>query len=214
MARKEKNIHYLYKTTCIITGRWYIGMHSTCKLEDEYMGSGTRLRRSIRKYGVDKHIKEILEFFENRKQLIDREIEVVNKELLSKQKCMNLVLGGQGGFLSLEGAKKGRKVTNERYKDKLRGWSSKGGTTTFERYGNNLAKYTYDWNGKKHSNETKKLMSNIRKGTGIGKTNSQFGTCWITKDGTNAKIKKEDLEAYLKKDWIKGRKISFSPFKN
>ncbi len=53
MARKQKTIHYLYKTTCLVTNRYYIGMHSTCNIDDGYMGSGKRLRYSIRKYGVD-----------------------------------------------------------------------------------------------------------------------------------------------------------------
>jgi len=30
-------------------------------------------------------------------------------------------------------------------------------------------------------------MSLLRKGTGIGDKNSQFGTCWITKEGENKK---------------------------
>jgi len=79
MARKEKNIHYIYKTTCDITGRWYIGMHSTYNLEDGYIGSGKTLRRSIRKYGKENHTKEILEFLENREDLAKREKEIVNK---------------------------------------------------------------------------------------------------------------------------------------
>ena len=49
-------------------------------------------------------------------------------------------------------------------------------------------------------------MSEIRKGTGTGETNSQYGTCWVTKDGSNKKIKKEDLETYLNEGWCKGRK--------
>jgi len=36
--------------------------------------------------------------------------------------------------------------------------------------------------------------------------NSSFGSCWITKDNENKKIKKEELENYLSVGWIKGRK--------
>ena len=44
------------------------------------------------------------------------------------------------------------------------------------------------------------------KGLGKGNSNSQYGTCWITKDGINKKIKKEELETYLNEKWVKGRK--------
>lgn len=49
-------------------------------------------------------------------------------------------------------------------------------------------------------------MSEVKIGTGTGENNSQFGTCWITKDEINKKIKKEDLETYLLDGWLKGRK--------
>jgi hypothetical protein len=56
------------------------------------------------------------------------------------------------------------------------------------------------WNGKTHSEETKQKL---RKSKGVGATNSQFGTCWITNGVENKKIKKEDI---IPDGWIKGRK--------
>ena len=121
MARKKANIHYIYKTTCNVTGRWYIGMHSTTKLEDGYMGSGKILRYSIRKYGVENHTKEILEFFETREELIFREQEIVTKELISDGKCMNLREGGTGGWVSkevqLKCSKAGGDTTSQKIKN-------------------------------------------------------------------------------------------------
>ncbi len=40
-----------------------------------------------------------------------------------------------------------------------------------------------------------------------GEKNSQYGTCWITKDKENKKIKKEELEYYISLGWSKGRFI-------
>jgi hypothetical protein len=211
MARKEKTIHYLYKTTCIITGRWYIGMHSTNNLDDGYMGSGKRLRYSIRKYGVDNHEKEILEFFENRKELAIRETEIVNSDLVKEVNCMNLVVGG-GGFMlddyHYKCSKAGGNIHAEKIKNDLvyRGERLNKLKDSVKK-GHKNGKYKYNnFSGKQHSAETKKKMSESSKGVGIGKSNSQYGTCWITKDETNKKIKKEDLDSYLNEGWVKGRK--------
>jgi hypothetical protein len=59
--------------------------------------------------------------------------------------------------------------------------------------------------GKKHSSETKKKISEANALSQLGEKNSQFGTCWITRDCENKKIKKEDLESFLSEGWIKGR---------
>lgn len=60
--------------------------------------------------------------------------------------------------------------------------------------------------GKKHSEETK---LKLRKSKNKGSKNSQYGTCWIyNKDlKKNRKIKKQDLELWLSKGWLRGRKI-------
>ncbi len=62
------------------------------------------------------------------------------------------------------------------------------------------------WKDKKHTEETKIKISEKAKER-IGNKNSQFGTCWITKDCENKKIKKEELNQYLNEGWFKGRKI-------
>jgi hypothetical protein len=72
-------------------------MHSTNDLEDGYLGSGKRLRYSVRKHGKENHIKEILEFFDNREDLAKREAEIITENEIAKKDCMNLVLGGGGG---------------------------------------------------------------------------------------------------------------------
>ena len=67
--------------------------------------------------------------------------------------------------------------------------------------------YQTVWSGKHLSEKTKQKISQHHKETGLqkGEKNSQFGTCWITKDGENKKIKKEELDIYLNDGWIKGK---------
>jgi hypothetical protein len=67
MIRAEnRKYHYIYKITCNVSNRYYIGMHSTDNLEDGYFGSGKRLWFSINYHGKKNHSKEILEFLESR----------------------------------------------------------------------------------------------------------------------------------------------------
>lgn len=216
MPRKEKNIHYIYRTKCLVTGTWYVGMHSTCDINDGYMGSGVRLRRSIRKYGVNNHIKDIVEFFENRDLLVEAEKKAITSEMITDINCMNLMPGGNGGFISDEQQKHrsicANKVLNEKLKNDTvfkEQWLKKmkfGIQKAMDEGKMKTWKDNYNWIGKKHSEETKQKMSESSKGKGTGETNSQYGTCWITKDGMNKKIKKEELETYLKDVWVKGRK--------
>ena len=213
MARKKHNIHYLYKTTCNVTGRWYIGMHSTSNENDSYMGSGKRLRYSIRKYGVENHTKEILEYFDSRELLIEAEKKAITEDMINDNNCMNLRGGGEGGFSSDEHMKKAQQLGNKaalermnndpELKQRILGYLELGRKKLFEEGG---YKRKGKGLGRIHTEETKQKMSESSKGMGKGETNSQYGTCWITKDGLNKKIKKEDLDIWLEKGWVKGRK--------
>ena len=48
-------------------------------------------------------------------------------------------------------------------------------------------------------------MKKLKEGHGVGETNSQFGSVWITNGLTNKKIKKDDMEFWLKNGYRKGR---------
>jgi hypothetical protein len=184
------------------------------------MGSGKRLWFSINYYGKDNHSVEILEYYDTRLELKTREKELVNEDLLKEDLCMNLVEGGEGGhgfwheehrLNFIAGASKGRETTNAILKERYGGgedWLSKFNSDTVKKGWKNpeyreskLA--LINWTGRKHTEETKEKM---RKPKNVGEDNHNFGTCWITKDGSNKQIKKDILETYLKDGWIKGRK--------
>jgi len=223
MPRAKKKIHYLYKTTCLITGRYYVGMHSTSNLDDGYMGSGKRLRYSMRKHGVENHKKEIIAFFDTRELLVEAEKKAITPEMITDNDCMNIMSGGTGGFSSEEhknkfltiGVKNGRQKTNSKLKEKFGG--EENWLTNFNSYVSQKAwkNKTYresklknlNWVDRKHSDETKQLMSESSKGMGVGSTNSQYGTCWITRGGENKKIKKEEIDRFIQQGWFNGRTI-------
>jgi hypothetical protein len=206
----RRKYHYIYKTTCIITNKFYIGMHSTDNLEDGYIGSGKRLWYSINKYGKENHACEILEFLESRELLKEKEKQLVNQDLLNDSLCMNLAIGGEGGhgakFLTKEQLAKGTATMLSKI------WSNpdfieRKRIETSERnkvlHANGTLPPPPTFKGKKHSNETiNKMKDSASKRR--SDQNSQYGTCWITNDKDNQKIKRGDL---IPIGWKLGRSI-------
>ena len=201
MAQKERKYYFVYKTTNVLSNRYYIGMHSTDNLDDGYLGSGKRLRYSINKYGVENHKREIIEFLPDRKTMIQKEIEIVNLNEIAKVECMNLMVGGQGGRgFTIEQQKKNAKKSNKKqrklHKDKE--WAKRKGeriTESLKRAyaeGRKEIKFNYDWNGKKHGEKTKEKIGNANSISQLGEKNSQYGTHWITNGIENKKIQNKN----------------------
>jgi hypothetical protein len=88
--------HYIYKTTNLLNGAYYIGAHSAKALINDYFGSGKILNYNIKKYGLENFSKQILYILNSRKEKFIKEAELVNEELLKDPLCMNLAIGGQG----------------------------------------------------------------------------------------------------------------------
>ncbi len=203
---ENRKFHYIYKITRTDgSGKYYIGMHSTDDLEDGYFGSGMLLWKSIDAHGKEKHVKEILEFLPTRRELKERERVLVNEEILNDPKCMNLRLGGDG-WCSEEAAKvavignKSHRRNHQQISIKRFSTMVLNRTTLFS---GKTGQHTKSMLGKKHSEETKQKM---RKPKNKGAANSQFGTCWVSKDSTAIKIKKEELDEYISNGYRRGRK--------
>lgn len=92
---------YIYKTTNNITNKIYIGQSQKDKSDnEEYLGSGLILLKSIKKHGKHNFSKEILHECSTKDELNDLEIYYIKKfnstnELIG----YNIVTGGQGGYL-------------------------------------------------------------------------------------------------------------------
>ncbi len=210
---EKRKYFFIYKTINLINEKYYIGMHSTSNLKDGYLGSGTYLRRSIRKHGKENFKCEILEFCKDREELAKREKELVHEELIKDPLCMNLKPGGKGGAYSKEHIARvaliGGESTRKRLLSDLEFFKKhqQRAAKTFKRLWKEGRLKHYDWTGKKHSEETKLKISKSKKLTTKGEGNSQFGTCWVMREGISKKIKKEELENYLVLGWNKGRRI-------
>ena len=222
---QRRKFHYIYKITNKLNGKFYIGMHSTDNLDDGYFGSGKYLWNSINKHGKENHEMEILEHYFSREDLAAREKELVNRELIGTALCMNLKVGGDGGFprptngkfwndhhsktFHSAGAKAVNKIRSDRFNKKLEDddfkseWIHKCCQTKFEKTGSRNG-----WKGKHQSEMHKQKIGERNSLLQSGNGNSQFGTCWINDGSVVKKIKNDELQSWLEKGWLKGRKIT------
>ena len=94
-ALQDRQYHFVYRTERLDgSGRYYIGVHSTDDLDDGYLGSGTVLKKSIKRYGIAAHKCTIVEMLPTREAALALEKQMLTEEILSDVNCMNLVPGG------------------------------------------------------------------------------------------------------------------------
>lgn len=98
----EKTHNIFYKTTNLVNGKFYYGIHSTDKLEDGYLGSGKLLKRAVKKHGTENFVREVIADYPTRKEASDREKLIVTPELIESSECYNLMTGGSNDFVLSE----------------------------------------------------------------------------------------------------------------
>lgn len=210
-------MHIIYKITNLKNDKIYIGKHSCEDIDDGYMGSGKLIKKAIEKYGIENFKKEILYIFYDVSEAYEMEKNIVNEDFIKRKDVYNVIIGGDP-FESINSNAELRKEKNRRAAISMNKiiWNDEQFISrnkermvkqSKELHSNGILKAP-NWTGKKHKEETKKKIGEKNSKYQRGEKNSQYGTCWVYhNEYGNKKIRKEEIDEYLKSDWIKGRKI-------
>jgi len=117
MSEKTHNI--VYKTTNLINGKIYIGVHSTDDLNDAYLGSGRIFIKALRKHGKENFTREVLFDFKHLKNALKKEETLVSDDFVSRDDNYNYAIGGvSGGGKSNLGRKMSKEAILKRSKNR------------------------------------------------------------------------------------------------
>ena len=114
--------HFLYKTTNLLSGKYYIGAHSTNNLDDGYLGSGEQIKDAIKKYGKQSFVREVIEYFDTRESAFIRESEIVTEDFVKEDTNYNMCPGGLGATIKTNEFKKrvSKKLTGRKFSEEHR----------------------------------------------------------------------------------------------
>jgi len=87
----------IYKTTNLVNGKIYIGKHQTNNPDDSYYGSGSAIKRAIKKYGKENFKKDILYNFDTVGEMDRKEKELIDESFINRKDTYNRGVGGEGG---------------------------------------------------------------------------------------------------------------------
>lgn len=143
--------NFVYRTLNILTGKAYIGMHSSETSEDSYLGSSRDLKKDIKKYGR-KNFKVVSRtYFEDRDLAHEFEALFIKESMLLGLDLYNKAPNGTGSCLGEDNHFYGKTHTLEA-REKI-SQSNSG------RFGELNSFY-----GKKHTEEYKRKSSEQKKG--------------------------------------------------
>ena len=92
---------YIYKTTCLVNNKIYIGQKKSNSFKETYFGSGINITKALKRYEKINFKVELLEWCENQSQLDKREVYYIN-QFNSQDPSIgyNLTNGGQSRFFT------------------------------------------------------------------------------------------------------------------
>lgn len=190
---------YIYKTTNLINGRKYVGLHKSEKFDNSYKGSGKVLMRALKKYGKENFKTVIIDTANSLKELFSKEIFWIEfLDCVNSTEYYNIKQGGQGAWkINGVSIKKGKKISEQARRNTSE--AHKGIKHTKETRQKMSISHKGERNGfygKTFSDETLKRFSKLRK-----------GRIWVKNLETNTEttIYPEELQDYLDKGFIKGR---------
>ena len=86
----------VYKTTNLVNGKIYVGVHKSKRKTDTYLGSGVYLHRAIEKYGKENFVRENLFYASSEEEMYEIEEILVDDEFITRKTTYNFMVGGKG----------------------------------------------------------------------------------------------------------------------
>lgn len=208
----------VYRTVNLFNGKFYFGVHKTENPNDEYLGSGTYIKRAVEKHGAQSFRKEVLFIYLDAESAFAKEDELVQC-WRHHPLCKNLRKGGSGGFDWINS--EGLNNSSQNYRKATNAWLSKSATdeefrkqhskriekaqaSPFRLIG--VVAENKRRTGRKHRPETIEKMQQTGK-TRVGSLNGRFGTRWVHNLLTQETrcIKAEEFEGFKEAGWNPGR---------
>lgn len=207
-------IFTIYKITNNINNKIYIGAHKTSDLEDDYMGSGTNLKKSQAKYGIENFNKEIIFRAVSSDIMYWVERMIVDEEFVKSDETYNMKIGGIGGFDHTRNmvtvkidTNTYKNISKAEYREGNYETSSHNKSVVRDELGNiikipvseaierGLKGVRY---GSTHSDEVKNKLRICRK-------LSKGLYCWINNSTQEIKSLKTNINEYVNNGWSLGR---------
>lgn len=196
---------YIYKTTNLVNGKIYIGQKkSDIFLENDYLGSGKRLKSAIMHYGKANFKVELLEACDSKHELDEKEIYYIEYyDSQNKDIGYNLTKGGDG----VAGITAWNKGLTKEQDDRL----IKSEETKLKH--SNSLKRAYA-EGRRSNNwtpEARKKISESNKRRDLSNFTTK-GRSWYTNGVDNKFCKPEEIDYYISLGYYKGRKTGCTPW--
>jgi group I intron endonuclease len=231
-----KRNNYVYITTNLINGKQYVGDHTITKSSKYYIGSGTILENAIKKYGENNFFKEILEWFESRKEAFNSQEKYINEFNTLTPNGYNISLTGgmneNGGLHSKESKEKnrqshiglpiwskGKTFSKEHCKNlsisrciNKSAVGEKNGMFNKHHTQISINKMKISHTGKKDSIETKIKKSEATKGKNNPMYRKSIYDVWLVKFGKKEADKRYNEWLYKRKQTYIKKEIKICPY--
>lgn len=218
---RYKLYHIVYETVNLINKKTYVGKHSSKNRYDDYLGSGSRLARAIKKYGRENFRRYEVAIFGNEDDAYEYEeffIEA-NNCCSNSDEYYNIQKGGKGGSVYFRHSDYSKKKNSYSHKGKKRSGQALENIRKGAKKRKEAGHIPKGWLGKRDpeyiarmSQERKEffktdegLECKLKLKEYKGEKNSQYGSRWINDGTTNKKIKRN---VDLPPGWEYGRLVN------
>jgi len=192
----------VYRSTLLVNGHIYVGVHKTRNPKDSYLGSGILLCAAIQEHGRSHFKKEIIDTHDNPDAAYAQEEEIVDRDFIARPDTFNIALGGRG-------RKHGRPGRDNSQWGTRWVWRAGEGPRKVpeQDLGQWLCGGWQPGRGPKYSARCSQLMEKLYQDPGVPRQGNPTmrGRVYVYRGGEEKRILPEDLNALLLGGWQKGR---------